>query len=322
MGKRNRRRNRVRWFNHHQKPQTTTKTKEIGNTGVKSTEKVTEVAKNDASKALPPCHDGVQCVFNVGAVQVWGGKAQDIMLYDDWDLMILCTDKHGSWEDNEPPTPVVQTAAAKKVWGDFSVQPVPYIGICWEDYGLPDVPDGWWERLATKIREFGAEKVKMNVAIGCTGGHGRTGTSLAILYGLLSGSTDCPVTAIRGAYCSKTVESRSQINYIEEVTGIKCNALPAWCQSVTSMRGYYTGLNSEGGPSSGLAQDGGVYEEWKKRYDAYDGYVYEKTCNPFTGEWEWTKVVKNKPKVETVEPLPNETGQGKDQLPHWSAVGE
>ena len=60
----------------------------------------------------------------------------------------------------------------------------------------------------------------------CQGGHGRTGTALAIIGAL----SNCippgvdPVAEVRRRYCDLAVESAAQIEYIEAITGREVKA--------------------------------------------------------------------------------------------------
>jgi hypothetical protein len=71
-----------------------------------------------------------------------------------------------------------------------------------------------WERIITELPDG-------NIAVCCYGGMGRTGTGLAVMKSLLTGSTDDPVKAIRTCYREGAVESTEQIEYVSEITGIE-----------------------------------------------------------------------------------------------------
>jgi protein-tyrosine phosphatase len=77
----------------------------------------------------------------------------------------------------------------------------------------------------------------------CQGGHGRTGTALAILgclLGVIPEGAD-PVVWVREHYCLEAVETSKQISYIEKITERKVKATA----------------------SSGWGQYGGTYGAWE-----------------------------------------------------------
>ena len=57
------------------------------------------------------------------------------------------------------------------------------------------------------------------VHVGCIGGHGRTGLFLAALHTVITGQLDS-ITYVRKNYCSKAVESESQVNWLNKHFGI------------------------------------------------------------------------------------------------------
>lgn len=82
-----------------------------------------------------------------------------------------------------------------------------------EDFSI--LPEYAEEKLLLKIDEFISEGKK--VAVFCFGGHGRTGY-VAALYLAYIGYKD-PIKYIRDNYCSKAIESQSQIDSIAEFIG-------------------------------------------------------------------------------------------------------
>jgi hypothetical protein len=57
-------------------------------------------------------------------------------------------------------------------------------------------------------------KAGKNVAMSCHGGHGRTGTIMALLYGLTHPECDDPIEAVRKLGCDSWVESEKQAKFI------------------------------------------------------------------------------------------------------------
>lgn len=98
---------------------------------------------------------------------------------------------------------------------------VPAIVIDWPDMGVPGYPIEWWEQFVDNLWEFDGD-----IAFHCHGGHGRTGTALAIIAHLSGICQDeDPVDWVRENYCRHTVESKKQIDYLNEI-GVKTKAEP------------------------------------------------------------------------------------------------
>lgn len=111
----------------------------------------------------------------------------------------------------------------------------PEVVVEWPDGGIPDVTKKAWHQLIQDLK-----LVKGHVLIHCAGGHGRTGTLLAILVSLGKITTGDPVTWVREQYCGKTIETEKQMTYLKEVIHIKTKATPRYMSSVPM-----TGLNSD-----------------------------------------------------------------------------
>lgn len=101
---------------------------------------------------------------------------------------------------------------------------VMYLKIYWPDMQVPNVEKSGWEVLLSDIRNNTSIK---KVLFSCMGGHGRTGTALAVMAGLTGVIDGDPVEYIRQNYCEEAVESQKQITYIEKITGLKVEAEPA-----------------------------------------------------------------------------------------------
>ncbi|MCK5016317.1 MAG: hypothetical protein KAS32_04520 [Candidatus Peribacteraceae bacterium] len=168
----------------------------------------------------PPCHNGSLHLFTwKDGIQFWGGGSSRNMSLEGIDLVIDCADV---------AEPKIQL---------FGVDPVlfPFIGapsrilIDWPDMKVPDLEKSDWEIIVKGIEKlYKSRKGKeLNILACCIGGHGRTGTTLSILAAMtvLKGKKkQCPVTFIRDNYCDEAVESESQKDYIEDITGHKVNA--------------------------------------------------------------------------------------------------
>lgn len=105
----------------------------------------------------------------------------------------------------------------------------------WPDGGVSVAGKSFWHALNEYLRD-----VKGGIFVHCQGGHGRTGTALAILAvlnGAVPEDTD-PVEWVRAQYCSCAVETQAQINYIEKITGRTVKAVPRPYHTRAS--GYYS----------------------------------------------------------------------------------
>jgi hypothetical protein len=85
-----------------------------------------------------------------------------------------------------------------------------------QDMGVPQKPDEF-KKLVKWTRE--QLEAGRKVHCGCIGGHGRTGTFLAALVSDFG--VEDAVTYVRENYCQKAVESKSQMDFLQEHFGIK-----------------------------------------------------------------------------------------------------
>ena len=198
------------------------------------------------SYSMPACHEGVIGVFGKDNLKFWGGKSRDVHMYNDWDLVLCFSDRDSQWENNDPSPLCTSNEQARRLLSPelfMFQQRAPYIGLDWPDYGCPDFGRAWWDTLLGDLKKIEKDG-DINVALCCTGGHGRTGSALAILHSLCwPNAYEDPVTMIRRIYCHNCVESASQINYIQNVIDREIKAKPAWSSTGTrtaSSSGYYS----------------------------------------------------------------------------------
>lgn len=139
-------------------------------------------------------------------------------------------------------------------------RPYTVVKVDWPDMSTPSVDGRFWDALLADMLEISG-KEPLDVLVMCAGGHGRTGTALAIIVDLLGYvpvGTD-PVVWVRERYCQEAVETASQLRYIEAMTGSKVTAPihSSWA----------------GGTSYHSAQDGTTkaWEKYTQDYE-YDGW--------------------------------------------------
>lgn len=114
------------------------------------------------------------------------------------------------------------------------------IEVEWRDYGTPEITLAQWEAISQAVLDRNRP-----LMVCCVGGHGRTGTALAILLSLWNVFPEGadPVEMLREAYCDEAVESLAQLTYVEKITGreVKVGTPPAKTTSFGSSdwtRGY------------------------------------------------------------------------------------
>jgi len=104
-----------------------------------------------------------------------------------------------------------------------------FVSIQWPDGGVPFLGALFWDALLRDIEDLAKQEGGLDLLVMCLGGHGRTGTALAILcslWNLIPWSED-PVLWIRRRYCKHAVETEKQLQYIEKITGRETIAPPS-----------------------------------------------------------------------------------------------
>lgn len=95
----------------------------------------------------------------------------------------------------------------------------PVVEIAWPDYDIPALPPVFWHDLGRVLIHH-----NKSISILCAGGHGRTGTALAILAVIMGIHKEDPVLWVRKRYCDSAVESDAQLKYVALVTGRRTKA--------------------------------------------------------------------------------------------------
>ncbi len=168
-------------------------------------------------------HYGAKEVMKVGKkCRLWAGGRIDLLEEaSQWDLIVSAV---GYADFLKNPITGNKEALASLPESLFAWSPPPCVGIDWPDRGVPNLGPDWWKELAAALKGIDG-----NVGVCCQGGHGRTGTMLAILASLTGKvrKNKCPVAWVRKSYCHEAVESEAQGEYIEWVTGRKVTAKPS-----------------------------------------------------------------------------------------------
>ena len=144
-----------------------------------------------------------------------------------------------------------KSAKASKILKKLLPKPKPQpavVSLKWTDFQAPTYTLAFWENLVETVKEFvlAQKKKKVRVIFCCIGGHGRTGTALAVVLNLLGVIEDeDPVAWVRKNYCEKTVESESQITYVEKMTGLEVEVEPAKGHTAKGNYGFHNATGTQ-----------------------------------------------------------------------------
>jgi hypothetical protein len=134
---------------------------------------------------------------------VWAGKKEDCRSYaQDYDVILNLT----FTSIKEPHViPIPELAQ----YEEYNCQ-YKEIQLDWPDYGVINLPREFWVKLLTYLEE---NEKKMLVM--CTGGHGRTGTALAVMMTMaLEYTPEMAINWIHRHYCKEAIETSGQKEYI------------------------------------------------------------------------------------------------------------
>lgn len=174
-------------------------------------------------KSAFDCHTDVIEVMQIGNCRISAGRYAD-MNHKWFDLRVRMIDDDKLRDDRV----VIANDGAKSLLPPevTELAPPPTLDIDWPDFGTPSLDKQWWTDFVTALQVIDQDT---DVGVYCYGGHGRTGTALAILgslAGLVPVGKDA-VSWVRENYCDSAVESWGQIDYIEEITGETILARPS-----------------------------------------------------------------------------------------------
>jgi len=107
------------------------------------------------------------------------------------------------------------SCTAHKAPDKFFKKETPTIFLDWPDMGVLEIED------LKPVVEYLASVIEMGVEIGCMGGHGRTGTLMALIMVQLGCKPGKAIKTIRKDYCHRAIETQKQEDlikaYAEEV---------------------------------------------------------------------------------------------------------
>lgn len=177
---------------------------------------------------------GVECPGHKDAIlvlkrdiKVWAGSATKTETYPDGALILDLANKYGNGlrgEGIELPQELMQ----KRIIFDWPDMSKPYLFK--DEWGILTN----WLKGLDAVREHG-------LYVACLEGHGRTGTALAILahyFGEWNNDVDV-VRQIRKKYCRRAVETVTQIEYFQQMTGRKTKCIGSNVGNFQSGTGTY-----------------------------------------------------------------------------------
>ena len=181
-------------------------------------------------------HERPRMALKLGKTHIWGGP-RSLAILRNWGLVIACGTPF--YNASSGLAPVSANAAAQGLLPEelYKFAPPPMLTLQWSDAGVPALPISYWEAMLAFLQGF-----HKDVYFCCDGGHGRTGTALSIIYGLACKKPVDPVAVIRKCYCNEAVETTSQVEYIEHITGQRVNVLSSYMTAHYEKQGVNYGL--------------------------------------------------------------------------------
>jgi protein tyrosine phosphatase len=160
------------------------------------------------------CHTGNVLVAEIGKVKIYGGGESAGINRNEADVLVSLASNRQTIEMNSSAMELFPSVKPEQA----------FIYLNWADGTIPDIGDSFWNNLCTDITNIQEEK---KILFYCMGGHGRTGTALAIVLSLLKiiPGNECPVAWVRENYCKEAVETIAQKKYIEKITKRKVKAV-------------------------------------------------------------------------------------------------
>jgi hypothetical protein len=160
------------------------------------------------------CHTGAIKVFTYKNIEFYGGGLNRDCNPLQFPLTIGLTPSIKYYYNIESSNIPV------KYLPDFAKLKSFYLFIPWEDYDIPDLTLQDWKDLLTMIENLHKDYNITKVLFCCDGGHGRTGTALAIMAYLCNIEKENPIAFIRQVYCKKAIETAFQEYYVLQICNI------------------------------------------------------------------------------------------------------
>jgi len=282
MGRKGKSKRRAEARNNLQKNQTkSTASQDIAANRNKTSSSTSTYTKHNYTKhnykPSPPCHSGNPLVFETHGIKVYAGGAnraggwknermiRDVVIGPKEVLYSLPTPLPGNWR--------VARWQPKMI-------PVP-----WPDFSAPSWGPVFWEDLWQDLLEQNVQ----DILVQCAGGHGRTGTMLAILAGkgqLKEWKTVQEIVSwVREEYCDHAVETDSQLKYISKTLGIPIGDDPSFV--LDDRWGSYGSAYNDYGSKGEFTKYSDPWDEdewWREVDEQVDSHFEDSTKKGYTGK--------------------------------------
>jgi hypothetical protein len=177
------------------------------------------VPSTTTANATPPkqskvwCKHGVMPAFVYDNMTFYGGAGVDVDTPTTYDL-VLDLARAVSIEKRNPVL-IAGGPMEFTMLNTLTRKMPPIVDFNWKDFGIPGSAGlEFWRAIVDEIKRLSPDKVLVT----CAGGHGRTGTCLSIIYGILDGKQGWDsIEDIRNYYCKQAVETVEQEDYIIDV---------------------------------------------------------------------------------------------------------
>lgn len=104
----------------------------------------------------------------------------------------------------------------EKILSPTQVRPA-CLWLNWKDRGIPDTVNAlafWPAMVKGMFKEAETRSGTLRVAVSCIGSHGRTGTFLACILGVMGVAGEEAMKAVRAGHCNEAIETKEQEQYI------------------------------------------------------------------------------------------------------------
>lgn len=157
-------------------------------------------------QAQKSCYHRPQEIIDGETWGIWAGKKLDVEDHaKNFDIVMNLTFTSIKQEH------VIPIAALNK-WENYSC-PFQELQMDWPDYGVIKLPREFWIELFHYLRDN-----NFRMLVFCQGGHGRTGTAIAVMLCIALGyNPKQAIEWVRRNYCTEAIETHAQELYVYEM---------------------------------------------------------------------------------------------------------